>query len=291
MTFEPLTPLSGRVKAARKLTRRSVRAEQRLFLAEGAKALTEAMHVPAGVVEVFATEAASEQYAAMRKAVDDGGVPWFPVTEDAIASLSGAVTPQGVVAVCRFLDVGLDNVLNPPVVEERGTGVSSPLLPTVVICADVRDPGNAGTVIRLADAAGAAGVILAGDSVDAFNPKTIRASAGSVFHLPVARAADTAALLDELTAAGMSVLATTGAAELDLDAAAADGILDLPTAWLFGSEAHGLPDELLARADEAVRVPIYGHAESLNLASAAAICLYASASAQRRAGGGAVVTD
>jgi TrmH family RNA methyltransferase len=133
-------------------------------------------------------------------------------------------------------------------------------------------------------------VILAGDSVDAFNPKTIRASAGSVFHLPVARAADTAALLDELTAAGMSVLATTGGAELDLDAAAADRILDLPTAWLFGSEAHGLPDEVLARADEAVRVPIYGRAESLNLASAAAICLYASASAQRRAGG-AVVSD
>ena len=113
MTFEPLTPRSGRVKAARKLTRRSVRAEQRLFLAEGAKALTEAMHVPAGVVEVFATEAASEQYAAMRKAVDDAGVPWFPVTEDAIASLSGAVTPAGVVAVCRFLDVDLDTVLNP----------------------------------------------------------------------------------------------------------------------------------------------------------------------------------
>ncbi len=111
MTIEPLTPRSGRVKAARKLTRRSVRAEQRLFLAEGAKALTEAMHVPGGVVEVFATEAASEQYAALRKAVDDAGVPWFPVSEDAIASLSGAVTPQGVVAVCRFLDVDLDTVL------------------------------------------------------------------------------------------------------------------------------------------------------------------------------------
>ena len=116
MTIEPLSPRSGRVKAARKLTRRSVRAEQRLFLAEGAKALTEALHLPAAVVEVFATEAASEQYAALRKAVDDAGVPWFPVSDDAIASLSGAVTPQGMVAVCRFLDVDLDAVLEPPVV-------------------------------------------------------------------------------------------------------------------------------------------------------------------------------
>jgi TrmH family RNA methyltransferase len=154
----------------------------------------------------------------------------------------------------------------------------------IAVLVRASDPGNLGTVIRLADAAGADGVILAGDSVDVFNPKAIRASAGSLFHLPVARAADPAALIAELSASGLSVLATTGAAELDLDAAAADGILDLPTAWLFGSEAHGLPDDVIALADEAVRVPIYGRAESLNLASAAAICLYASASAQRRAG-------
>ena len=101
-------------------------------------------------------------------------------------------------------------------------------------------------MIRLADAAGADGVIVAGDAVDPFNPKAIRASAGSLFHLPVARAADPAALLDELAAAGLSVLATTGGADLDLDAAGADGILDLPTAWLFGSEAHGLPEEVVA---------------------------------------------
>ena len=132
MTIEPLSPRSGRVKAARKLTRRSVRAEQRLFLAEGAKALTEALHVPAGVVEVFATEAASEQYAALRKAVDDAGVPWLPVSDDAIASLSGAVTPQGIVAVCRFLDVDLDDVLDDGGFETLAgarsstTGVSKP---------------------------------------------------------------------------------------------------------------------------------------------------------------------
>ena len=277
-----LTERSPRIAAAHRLLRRSRRTETGEFLAEGAPAVTEAIAFarehPGEVLELFVTEATAAKHTALVRSAFAAKIEVTQVTEKAAAALSDAVTPQGLVIRCVHPQVSVADVL-----------AGSPMLVAVLVGAN--DPGNAGTVIRLADAAGAAGVILAGDSVDAFNPKTIRASAGSVFHLPVARAADTAALLDELTAAGMSVLATTGAADLDLDAAAADGILDLPTAWLFGSEAHGLPDELLARADEAVRVPIYGRAESLNLASAAAICLYASASAQRRASGGAVVTD
>ncbi|MCW2838123.1 MAG: aviRb, partial [Marmoricola sp.] len=174
----PLSARSGRVKTARRLARRSSRAEDRLFLAEGAKALSEALHLPGGVVEVFATEAASEQYAALRKAVDDMGISWFSVGDDAITALSGAVAPQGIVAVCRFLDVDLDVVLTRPVVEDRLPGEASAprSRATVVICADVRDPGNAGTVIRTADATGADGVVLAGNSVDLYNDKTVRAS-------------------------------------------------------------------------------------------------------------------
>ena len=179
----PLSAKSGRVKTARRLARRNSRAEHRLFLAEGAKALTEALH-SGGVVEVFATEAASEQYAALRKAVDDAGVPWLLVDDDAVASLSGAVTPQGIVAVCRFLDVALDEVLAPVVEERASASVSKP--PALVICADVRDPGNAGTVIRTADASGADGVVLAGNSVDPYNDKTVRATVGSLWHLPLA---------------------------------------------------------------------------------------------------------
>ena len=291
MTVEPLTPRSGRVKAARKLTRRSVRAEQRLFLAEGAKALTEALHVsghvPAGVVEVFATEAASEQYAALRKAVDDAGVPWFPVSEDAIASLSGAVTPQGVVAVCRFLDVDLDSLLDEwfrdahrrSLLNHRGR-VAQPLnhgVAHAVICADVRDPGNAGTVIRTADAAGAVGVVLAGNSVDPYNDKTVRASVGSLWHLPVSVADDPADCVRRAQDAGFVVLAADGAGDTDLFEAERSGLLDQPVAWLFGNEAWGLPDELAALADQRVSIPIFGRAESLNLSTAAAVCLYASA--------------
>ena len=146
-----------------------------------------------------------------------------------------------------------------------------------VLCADVRDPGNAGTVVRTADAVGAGGVVLAGDSVDAYNPKTVRASVGSLFHLPVAVEPDPAAAVAAARAAGYTVLAADGAGEVDLFAADLGG----PTAWLFGNEAWGLPADLAALADHRVAIPIHGRAESLNLATAAAVCLYASARAQR----------
>ena len=149
----------------------------------------------------------------------------------------------------------------------------------VAICADVRDPGNAGTVIRCADAAGADTVVLAGHSVDAYNPKTVRATVGSLFHLPLAIAEDPADAVRTAQAAGLVVLAADGAGEVDLDHA--DELLARPTAWLFGNEAWGLPDELASLADHRVRIPIHGRAESLNLSTAAALCLYASARAQR----------
>ena len=236
-----------------------------------AEAIGYARDHPGEVLELFVTEAAAAKHTALVRSAFAAKVEVTQVSERAAAALSDAVTPQGIVVRCTHPQVSVADVL-----------AGSPKLIAVLVGAS--DPGNAGTVIRLADAAGADGVILAGDSVDAFNPKTIRASAGSLFHLPVARAAEATELLAELNSAGLSVLATTGAATVDLNDAAADGILDLPTAWLFGSEAHGLPDDVIALADEAVRVPIYGRAESLNLASAAAICLYASAGAQRRSG-------
>ena len=264
------------MKAARRLARRSTRAEQGLFLAEGAKALDEAMLVPGCVVEVFATLEASEQYAALRKAVDDAGVPWFPAAEDAIAALSGAVTPQGIVAVCRFVDVPLERVV------EASSGDTSDGPRTIVICADVRDPGNAGTVIRCADAAGAHGVVLAGHSVDLYNDKTVRASVGSLWHLPVAVVEDAVECVRAAREAGFVVLAADGAGQTGLFEAEESGLLDRPVAWLFGNEAWGLPEELAALADHRVAIPIFGRAESLNLSTAAAVCLYASARTRAR---------
>lgn len=257
---EPLSPKNGRVKAARRLARRNSREELRLFLAEGSKALTEALDLDGCVVEVFATASATTTYADLRDRVRAAGLPWQPVTEAALESLAGAVTPQGIVTVCRNLDRPLAELLDGDL---------------VVLCADVRDPGNAGTIIRTADAAGASGVVLAGNSVDAYNDKTVRATVGSLFHVPLALATDPAVALGELRDAGFRVLAADGAGEVDLFDA--DEVLDGKVAWLFGNEAWGLPDELAALADHRVAIPILGRAESLNLATAAAVCLYETA--------------
>ncbi|MFS3129202.1 TrmH family RNA methyltransferase [Nocardioides sp. Bht2] len=259
----PLTSGNSRVKNARKLARRAFRDEAGQFLADGPKAVEGALARPGRVLEVFATPAAAEQFSSL---ITDE-VPWTLVDDRALASLSDSATPAGVVAVCRSLDVDVDTWL-------PGTRL-------VAICADVRDPGNAGTVIRTADAAGAAGVILAGHSVDPHHPRTVRASVGSIFHLPLSKVADQAAAVAQAQAAGLQVLAADGAGEVDLDDAADTDLLSRPTAWLFGNEAWGLPDELAALADHRVRIPIHGRAESLNLATAAALCLYASARAQR----------
>ncbi|HLY33255.1 MAG TPA: RNA methyltransferase, partial [Jatrophihabitantaceae bacterium] len=139
---------------------------------------------------------------------------------------------------------------------------------------------NLGTIIRTADAAGADAVLLAG-GVDAYNGKAVRASAGSLFHLPVVEC-DVTELLTAASAAGITTLATSAAAAADLDDLGAAGVLAQPTMWLFGSEAHGLPDGVLGAANQTVRIPMYGRAESLNLAAAVAVCLFASARAQRR---------
>ncbi len=161
------------------------------------------------------------------------------------------------------------------VLEERGTSVSKPR--PLVICADIRDPGNAGTVIRTADAAGAVGVVLTGNSVDLYNDKTVRASVGSLWHLPISIVEDPVDAVRRAQAAGFVVLAADGTGETDLFEAERSGLLDQRVAWLFGNEAWGLPDELAALAEHRVAIPIFGRAESLNLSTAAAVCLYSSA--------------
>jgi TrmH family RNA methyltransferase len=256
----PLTTGSTRVKEARKLSRRSVRTERRLFLADGPKAVEGALGTAGCVVEVYATAEATQRYGALVDATHGAGAAWVLVEDRALASLSDSVTPAGVVAVCRFLDRPIADLLT-----------AGPQL--VAVCADVRDPGNAGTVIRCADAAGADLVVLAGSSVDAYNAKTVRASVGSIFHLPLAVEPDAADAVASLQAAGLVVLATAGDGEVSLY----DAELMGPTAWLFGNEAHGLPAELAALADQRVSIPIHGRAESLNLSTAAALCLYESA--------------
>ena len=260
---------STRIVAARRLASRAFRAKQRLFLAEGPQAVREAAAEPGLLTELFATEQAAERYARELELARAHGASVAIATEEVLASLGDTVTGQGLVGVCRFLDRPLSDVLDGP-----------PRL--IVLLAHVRDPGNAGSVLRAADAAGADAVLVSGESVDVYNPKAVRASVGSLFHLPVVTGVDLPAATAALRARGVRVLAADGAGTADLDDEADSGALAAPTCWMFGNEAWGLPEELRALADEVVRVPIHGRAESLNLATAAAVCLYASARAQRR---------
>ena len=249
--------------AARKLLRRTGRDRAGRFLVEGAQAVREALGAVT-VHELFVTAPAAQRHPDLLEAARAGGAHVYPVTDRAAQTLSDTVSPQGIVAVCDLLDVPVPAALAGP-----------PAL--VAVLAGVADPGNAGTVIRVADAAGAGAVLLAGDAVDPHNGKAVRASTGSVFHLPLARDRDAGAVLDACRAAGLTLLAADGHGELDLHDPAAAAVLARPTAWVFGGEAHGLSPGLAAAADHRVRVPIHGRAESLNLATAAAVCLYASA--------------
>lgn len=240
---------------------------------EGPQAVREALFAlrerPGAVLELFVSDEGAERCDSVVTLARELEVPVQPVSARVLSTLTETVTPQGVVAVCPFLDVPLEAALG-----------DEPRL--VAVLAAVRDPGNAGTVIRTADAAGADAVVLAGDSVDVYNGKTVRASTGSLFHLPIVVAADLPSIAAALRDAGLVVLAADGSASTDLDHAEDTGVLSRPVAWLFGNEAWGLPPATAALADQAVAVPIHGRAESLNLAGAAAVCLYATARAQRR---------
>jgi TrmH family RNA methyltransferase len=253
-----------------------------LFLAEGPQAVREAaahrVDEAATLVELFATVEAAERYADIVGDARAAGARVHLAEEEVIADISTTVTPQGLVGICRFLDTPFEEILT-----------ARPKL--VAVLAHVRDPGNAGTVLRCADAAGAEAVVLTDASVDLYNPKAVRASVGSLFHLPVAVGVPVEAAVQGLKDAGVRILAADGAGEDDLDDELDKGTMGGPTAWVFGNEAWGLPEETRALADAVVRVPIHGKAESLNLATAAAVCLYASARAQRASGGCRSVTD
>jgi len=258
----PLSERSSRVANAAKLQRRTGRSEVGRFLAEGPNLVAAAARC-GRVDEVFATEVAAARYQSLL-----AGLTVHLVSEKAMKVLSETVTPPGLVAVCAQTISSLDDIL-----------AADPGL--IVVAVDISDPGNAGTLIRLADAMGAAAVVFAGDAVDPYNGKSVRSSVGSIFSVAVCSARDTPVLVDRLRGAGLQTLATTLSGELSLDDALP--ILGERTAWLFGPEAGGLADDVANQADRRVVIPMSGRVDSLNVAAAAAICLYQSARALRGA--------
>ncbi|GBC86746.1 23S rRNA (uridine(2479)-2'-O)-methyltransferase [bacterium HR12] len=227
---------------------------------EGAQAVKEALARPGVLRTLFCTDPAHP----LARLAGERGVEVHRVSEELMRRLAATVTPQGLVGVAPFLDVGLGELARPS---------------CVAVLHAVRDPGNAGTIVRSADAAGADAVVFSSSSVDPYNPKTVRATAGSLFHLPIVRGVETAEALDALRGMGLRVLAMAADGEEDLYQ------LDLthPVAFLFGNEAWGLPREVARLADATVRIPIAGRAESLNLAAAASVALFERAR-QRREG-------
>lgn len=258
-------PSAAEVKGVAKLTKKESRLETGLFLLEGPQGLKEALQRPKLIEKIFATEAFKEKYPDLISRTEQSRVTLTLVSEAALKSLSDTTTPQGVVAVCQQFHVSLEDVL-----------ASKPKL--IAFLAQIRDPGNAGTVLRAADAAGADAVVFSKGSVDIYNPKVVRSTTGSMFHLPFVVEADIDLAIQTFKESGLQVLAAdiNGSSLAGLDAST----LVKPTVWLFGNEAWGLEPEVASLADTLVQVPIYGAAESLNLATAASVCLYASAFAQ-----------
>ena len=260
-----IDPKSNQVRGVAKLNKKDARSETGLFLLEGPQGLKEALDRPKLIVDLYATEDAIERHAQLFDKVDALKLQVTLVSEAVLKVMCDTNTPQGILAVCRQLHVSLEDLID-----------SKPQL--VALLANIRDPGNAGTVLRAADAAGADAVIFSQSSVDVYNPKVVRSTTGSIFHLPIVIDAEIATAIGALKAAGIQVFAANGGgAELPT---IERSVLAKPTAWVMGNEAWGFEPETLELVDQEIAVPIYGAAESLNLATAASICLYASAFAQ-----------
>lgn len=241
-----------RVLEVAALHRRRERRERGQHLVEGIRTVTAAF--AAGVLdEVWATEEAAARLDLPT------GAPLVIVAEHVLERVADARTPQGVVAIARTSPAALESVV--------GRGL-------LVVLDAVSDPGNVGTIVRTADAAGATGVVLTEGSADVYAPKTVRAAAGSTYHLPVVTEVTLAEVVRACHAAGQQVFGLAGDGERSVDDLAG---WSPPPALVLGNEAHGLAPDTVGLLDGRVAIPLRGRAESLNVAAAAAIAIYAAA--------------
>lgn len=246
-----------RIRRYRRLRKRSFRYKDRKFLVEGIQGVAQALTYPSKPEAIIVSERGAGALSSYSHLIDGRSIPSFIVDEKVMETLTTTATPQGVVAVCRFIDIDIRELL------EAGPA-------TILIANRVRDPGNLGNMVRIADAAGAGGVIVCSESVDIYNPKAVRSTAGSIFHVPVTIVGGVSEVIHEVRRAGYTVFA----------AEAHDGNNLWEVEWpervaiLMGNEAWGIPEEEEALVDGSVRIPILGKAESLNVSSAAAVLLY-----------------
>lgn len=297
-------PYADRVRDIVKLRTRRGRAKKKQFMVEGPQAVREALkaHLQSPVLDaVYVTESAYERHPDIAELLEQAhGTPtpeegrrvfMRVVTDEVLAAMADSVTPQGIIAISFMVDTSFsvlwgENALNPKL---------------IAVLSRIQDPGNAGTILRVADAAGADLVITTKGSVDLYNPKTVRSTAGSLFHVPIIQGVELEEFAEDVKSQGTVVLAADGYGTVNLqdlidhaavlraglDGEAPAGVkrafdLSRPTMWLFGNEAQGLSADEKSAATMRIAVPVYGAAESLNVGTAAAICLYASAMAQHQ---------
>ncbi|MCH9815799.1 MAG: RNA methyltransferase [Actinomycetia bacterium] len=286
----PTSTKAERLRAIRRLANRSFRDQVGRFLIEGPQVVGEAIrHRPNAVSEVLLSDNATEPAAATAAAARDAGCTVTVVPEEVLVSVTETVTPQGIACICTYVDVPLDQVFpaRPPAASEpsdQAAGAAhqrGSVVPRLTVLLDqVRDPGNAGTILRTAAAAGADAVLFGKNSVDPYNGKCVRSSAGAIFQTTICRDIPSQTAIEQARACHVRTLATDLRADHLLGSAETTALLGDSSLWIFGNEAHGLDPELAALADTCVRIPIFGPTESLNLAAAAAVSLYASAFAQ-----------
>lgn len=250
-------------RVRRLLTQSSYRRAERAFVLEGAKLVEEALRAGAPLEAVYTVAGEEAEVAAVADRAFAAGVRVFPLRPGVMERVADTVTPQPILAVASAAQRPLD--------EARGEGL-------VVVCVDVRDPGNLGTVLRTAEASGAGAVICCEGTVDVYNPKCVRASAGSVFHVRLAAGGKPVEVLERLGAWGLRRLGTTASGGTPYDRVDFRG----PSALVLGNEASGLPADVAGLVDELVSVPMVGRAESLNVGMAAAVLCF-EAARQRRA--------
>nr|WP_306239486.1 RNA methyltransferase [Ornithinimicrobium cryptoxanthini] len=263
---------SDRVRSVRSLGRRAVRQRVGRFVVEGPQAVRELLsYAGHAASDLYLTSSAAERHTEIVELANAVRVAVRLCTDEVLAAMTDTSHPQGMIAVAEPVHVPLEEALG------AVTGRDNPASRLfVVVLTNVRDPGNAGTVLRAADAFGAAAVLVSDASVDIYNPKVVRSTVGSLFHLPVSVGAPVPDLLEACRAAGLRVLAADGTGETSLP----EVDLSAPHAWVMGNEAWGLEPEVRDLCDDVVSIPIV-RAESLNLAMAATVCLHASSSAAR----------
>lgn len=233
---------------------------------EGPTLIADAISAGVRISDIFATR---DTDPSLIDGAAAGGSKVWSITDDVLARAVDTVSPQGVAAIAPRLEIDVDSAV--------AAAAGGPL---ALVLVDVGDPGNAGTLLRAAEAAGASAVLFCGGSVDPCNPKCVRASAGALFHVPVAIGGGAVVVLDLLRAAGVPTFATAVDGGVPHDDADMRG----PLALVVGNEAHGLPAELLAMVDHTVTIPMVGRSESLNVAMAGTVLCFESLRQRRLEG-------